>query len=122
MTEDIPLDQCKAFIHENYVDKLLKFLRGESNRVTTNVEYMKVYQLIIYQCDTNDNNEQIYEIFEEFVKEYLLHEVVPLLEGKGGEELLSNLVSAWEAYIIYSKMMDRSFEYLNRYYLKNNQL
>ena len=51
------MDQCKAFIHENYVDKLLKFLRGESNRVTTNVEYMKVYQLIIYQCDTNDNNE-----------------------------------------------------------------
>lgn len=71
MTEDIPLDQCKAFINENYVDKLLKFLRGESNRVTTNVEYMKVYQLIIYQCDTNDNNEQIYDIFEEFVKEYL---------------------------------------------------
>ena len=48
MTEDIPLDQCKAFINENYVDKLLKFLRGESKRVTTNVEYMKVYQLIIY--------------------------------------------------------------------------
>lgn len=78
--------------------------------------------MIIYQCDTNDNNEQIYEIFEEFVKEYLKHEIVPLLEGKKGETLLSNLVSAWEAYIIYSKMMDRSFEYLNRYYLKNNQL
>lgn len=32
------------------------------------------------------------------------------------------MVKAWEAYIIYSKMMDRSFEYLNRYYLKNNSL
>ena len=42
-TEDIPLDQCKQFIFQNYVDKLLKFLRHESNRVTTNVEYMKVY-------------------------------------------------------------------------------
>lgn len=42
---------------------------------------MKVYQLIIYQCDTNDNNEQIYEIFEEFVNEYLRHEVIPLLQG-----------------------------------------
>lgn len=47
---------------------------------------------------------------------------MPLLEGQNGERLLANLVKAWEAYIIYSKMMDRSFEYLNRYYLKNNSL
>ena len=45
---DVPLDQCKRFISDNYVNKLLLFLRGESNRVTTNKEYMKVYQLIIY--------------------------------------------------------------------------
>ena len=83
---------------------------------------MKVYQLIIYQCDTNDNNEQIYQIFEEFVNEYLQNEVIPLLESSGGEQLLLNLVKVWNAYIIYAKMMDRSFEYLNRYYLKNNQL
>ena len=33
---------------------------------------------------------------------------------------LNNLVKVWNDYVIYSKMMDRSFEYLNRYYLKNN--
>lgn len=33
-----------------------------------------------------------------------------------------NLVKVWENYCIYAKMMDRSFEYLNRYYLRNNQL
>lgn len=121
MTE-VPLEQCKDFINENYVKKLLEFLRGESKRVTTNKEYMKVYQLIIYQCDTNDNNEQIYDIFEEFVNDYLRTEVLPLLNGASGERLLINLVKAWNDYVIYSKMMDRSFEYLNRYYLKNNQL
>lgn len=119
MTE-VPLEQCKDFINENYVKKLLEFLRGESNRVTTNREYMKVYQLIIYQCDTNDNNEQIYDIFEEFVSDYLRNEVLPLLTGANGERLLNNLVKVWNDYVIYSKMMDRSFEYLNRYYLKNN--
>ena len=51
-----------------------------------------------------------------------MNEVVPLLERSAGEELLQNLVNVWNAYIIYAKMMDRSFEYLNRYYLKNNQL
>ena len=82
---DVPLDQCKRFISDNYVNKLLLFLRGESNRVTTNKEYMKVYQLIIYQCDTNDNNEQIYDILEEFVNEYLQSEVLQKLDGSTGE-------------------------------------
>ena len=36
--------------------------------------------------------------------------------------MLNKLVKVWDDYVIYSKMMDRSFEYLNRYYLKNNQL
>ena len=92
MAEEIPLEECKRFIAQHYVDKLLKFLRGDAQRVTTNQEYMKVYQLIIYQCDTNDNNEQIYEIFEEFVREYLNGEVVPLLTNVQGEKLLVNLV------------------------------
>ena len=120
MTEDIALEDCKAFINRHYVEKLLQFLRGDSHRVTTNQEYMKVYQLIIFQCDTNDNNEQIYDIFVEFVEEYLRVEGEPLLQNSSGESLLANLVKAWENYVIYSKMMDRSFEYLNRYYLKNN--
>lgn len=85
MTEDIGIEFSKAFINEKYVDKLLKFLRGESKRVTTNAEYMKVYQLIIFQCDTNDENEKIYNIFEEFVTEYLQNEVIPVLEGQSGE-------------------------------------
>ena len=81
---------------------------------------MKVYQLIIYQCDTNDNNEQIYDIFEDFVNDYLTNEVLQKLRDSSGERLLINLVKVWDDYVIYSKMMDRSFEYLNRYYLKNN--
>ena len=78
--------------------------------------------MIIFQCDTNDNNEDIYNIFEAFVNEYLDEEVKPALMERTGEKLLVNLVKVWEAYVIYSKMMDRSFEYLNRYYLKNNSL
>jgi hypothetical protein len=48
MAEDLRLDECKDFINKNYVDKLLKFLRGEAMRVASNQEYMKVYQVIIY--------------------------------------------------------------------------
>lgn len=48
MTEEIQLSDCKEFINTHFVSKLLDYLRGGSMRVTTNAEYMKVYQLIIY--------------------------------------------------------------------------
>ena len=67
----VPLEQCKEFINTNYVSKLLAFLSGSSLRVTTHAEYMKVYSLIIWQCDSNDSNEQINMIFQEFAEEYL---------------------------------------------------
>ena len=56
MLVEVPLEDCYDFINENLVDKLLKFLRKESDRVTSNVEYMRVYDQVIYQCDTNDNS------------------------------------------------------------------
>jgi hypothetical protein len=36
MAEDLRLEDCKDFINKNYVEKLLKFLRGESMRVASN--------------------------------------------------------------------------------------
>ena len=118
----VPLEQCKEFINTNYVSKLLAFLSGSSLRVTTHAEYMKVYSLIIWQCDSNDSNEQINMIFQEFAEEYLQNQVLPKIQNKNGEQLLTNLVEVWHNYNIYSKMMDRSFDYLNRYYLKNSEL
>ena len=91
-TEEIQLADCKDFINQHFVSKLLDFLRKSATKVTNNAVYMKVYQLIIYQCDTNDNNEQIYSIFEEFVREYLDREVKPLINRAQGEDLLTSLV------------------------------
>ena len=120
MQEEIRIDECRQLINDNFVSKLLGYLRGDSLKVSTNEEYMKVYQLIIFQCDTNDNNEQIYNIFEYFVAQYLDGEIGPMLRPLQGERLLTSLCKVWAGYVIYSKMMDRTFEYLNRYYLKNN--
>ena len=122
MSEEIDIGECKRFIYDNYVGKLLRFLRGEVSRVANNMEFMKVYQVIIYQCDNTDNNEEINQICEEFIAEYLQNEVSPKIKGKHGEQLIQNLVSVWDNYCIYSKMMDRIFEYLNRFYLKNSQM
>ena len=59
------------------MSKLLRYLDGTAKSVSTNKEFMKVYQVIIYQCDVNDNNQQVCDIQEEFVQEYIRNEVKP---------------------------------------------
>ena len=84
MTEDINIEECKQFINDNYISKLLKYLRGEAVTVSTNREFMKVYQVIIYQCDVNDNNQQVCDIQESFVQEYISIEMLPNLRNLSG--------------------------------------
>ena len=57
---------------------------------------------------------------KEFITEYLDNEVVPVLTSCSGETLLNNLVKQWQSYVIFSKSMDRRFDYLNRYFLNNS--
>lgn len=59
MTDVINISECKKFIFDQYVGKLLRFLRGEVGRVATNKEYMDVYRVIVYQCDEVDNNQEV---------------------------------------------------------------
>lgn len=47
------------------------------------------------------------------------NEVAPNILGKSGAQLLTNLVKVWDNYCIFSKTIDRIFEYLNRFFLKN---
>ena len=49
--EEISLEQAFDVINDNYVSKLLQFLRGDSKIVSSHSEFTKVYQLIIHHCD-----------------------------------------------------------------------
>ena len=62
--QGINITECRAFIADNYVTKLRRYLRDEASSVSTHQEFMKVYQVIIYQCDVNDNNQQVCDIQE----------------------------------------------------------
>ena len=48
MAEFANFAEAEKFIQENYVDKVLAFLRGESDRVVCNKDYMKIYNLMLY--------------------------------------------------------------------------
>ena len=60
MTDRIRLEDCKDFINKNYVEKLLKFLRGEATSAASKQEYMKVYDVIIHHVNVEDTQEYIY--------------------------------------------------------------
>ena len=52
--EAIDIESVYTEIDQNYVSKLLDFLRDENGgvrHVSTHAEFIKVYQLIIHHCD-----------------------------------------------------------------------
>lgn len=44
------------------------------------------------------------------------------MRGARGERLLENLVSVWGKFVIFAKSIDRAFDYLNRYFLRNSNM
>ena len=44
------------------------------------------------------------------------------MKDRRGEDLLNTLVKIWANFVIFSKSIDRAFDYLNRYYLRNSNL
>lgn len=122
MAEFANFAEAEKFVQENYVDKVLAFLRGDSTRVASNSDYMKVYNLMLYQCDQEDANGHLYDYFERCVNSYIVDELLPYTKGKQGERMLEAYVKCYENFTIYAKLLDRMFDYLNRYYLKNQCL
>ena len=69
-----------------------------------------------------DNNKHMFGVFQELLKEYVEAEVSPKLIGKSGLDLLQNLVAVWDSFVIYAISADRMFAYLNRNWIKNQQM
>ena len=53
---------------------------------------------------------------------YINTEALPQIESKRGDALLTTFVQQWNNFLLFSRMVDKMFDYLNRYYLKNQSL
>lgn len=49
--ENLDFDEAAKCIKENYIMKVIDFMNGKSARVVSNKEYMKVYGIVMNQCD-----------------------------------------------------------------------
>jgi cullin 1 len=109
-------------IKQGYIDRIVNFLNGQASRVVNNQEFMQIYEIIVNQCDTEDNNEDLYQFFESECDNYINSYLVPTLRGKRGEHMVAAFVKCWNNFAIFSKCCHRMFDYLDRYFLKNHNL
>ena len=118
--ESIPFKDMKGFLQENFIDKLLAYLRDPTTTtsVCTNSQFMQCYEVVLHHCNLEDNK-HVMDILTDLVRQYINSDVKDLLIGVTGVQLLTNLAKVWDTLVIYASSMQRLFNYLNNNYLKN---
>ena len=120
---DLKYEEAKALIKREYVDKVFGFLRGELTYVTKSKDFVKVHEVVMHQCDAQDNAGKLYQYFQEIIREYLKNEALIYIKRHQEQgNIITAFIKQWDNFAMLAKLMDRMFDYLNRYYLKNQSL
>ena len=117
--EDESFQETIDLIQTTYIDKVLAFFRGDSDKLPSEQDFMKVRTAVLKQCDESDHNESLYAYFEQVVNEFLVGDLLPFAQGKTGEALLDAFVKCWSDFTMFSKLIERAFDYLNAFFLEN---
>lgn len=121
MAEKKRLKELEAFISDSYLQRLKAYLRGEEAIVRDPKIFSKVNSGISAELDEHDNSRQLYEMYLRLLDDYFVTEVQPRMTGKTGEDFLLELAKQWENYTIFTTLLNRLFDYLNRNYLNELQ-
>ena len=73
----------------------------------------------MYQCDSMDNGAKLYKYFGDLVKIYIQEKAIPQVKSQNGIMIIKAYLQVWKDFSMFVKLLDRMFDYLNRYYLKN---
>jgi hypothetical protein len=57
---DLKYEEAKALIKREYVDKVFGFLREEVTYVTMSTDFVKFNEVVMHQCDAQDNAGKLY--------------------------------------------------------------
>lgn len=112
-------EEAVALIQREYIDKILNFIRDKGNKGVSPKDFIKVYEVVMFQCDSMDNGAKLYKFFQDVIKNYINDVALPEVKRQNGSSILVAYLKVWDDYAMFSKLMDRMFDYLNRYYLKN---
>jgi cullin 1 len=74
-------------------------------------------------CDEADKAKDLYDIYKQRLKKYILDKVIPNVSKKQGnsQEFLKEYCKQWDQWTLLVLAMKKMFDYLDRYFLKNGQ-
>ena len=114
--------EAERFIKDKYIGNLLRFLQGEQASVTSPGVFQDVIVYIQEQCDLNDNSSKMHQLYKKLLAEYFEEVVHPKMQGQMGENFLLTLVEQWNKYTMFTMLLNRLFDYVDRNHLKGINL
>lgn len=117
--ENMTVEQGLHLIEVERVQPLLKYLRTGVFENKTNMTFMKAYSVVVQFGDQQQHSLKLYTYYKRVIGEYC-EENVAAMKDISGEELLRKLSELWEKQTILVFWMQRVFQYLDRFFTKNN--
>mmetsp|Transcript_27867 Transcript_27867/g.46836 ORF Transcript_27867/g.46836 Transcript_27867/m.46836 type:complete len:789 (-) Transcript_27867:312-2678(-) len=112
----IALDPLESMLNDGF---------KKSSKLFSNQEYAKVYTTCYNMCTQKSPynwSEQLYQRHGETISNYLSTSVLPALQGRHAESLLTEFVKRAENHNIMNRWHQKFFMYLDRYHVKYHQL
>lgn len=108
----------------NILEKLYKGEEIDRSQTISLKEHSEVYTMIYNMCTQREHNysSQLYQAYEETIKEYLRSTVFPSMKNKTDIGLLRELDKRWTNHSLMRKWMEKFFAYLDRFHVKHNSL
>ena len=116
--KNLNYDQAIARIEEKYIGNITHYLRtGKLNH--SNKNYMEVYDIVLSQCDEQDNAQKLFEYYTRTCMKYIREEILPVLRQASGAQFLKLYTEQWKKYTLLVHYVAKILNYLDRYHLKN---
>jgi cullin 1 len=110
-------------VYTKGVQKLERIVQNGLKESFTNEEYMDLYTTIYQMCIQKTPHcytPQLYERYEECIRNYLHSVVLPAIQGQRGEFLIQEAVRRWADHKLMQKWLTMFFRYLDRFYIKRH--
>ncbi|CAE8622048.1 unnamed protein product, partial [Polarella glacialis] len=117
--ETMTVDQGLQLIEEERVQPLLKYLKTGVFENKTNMTFMKAYSVVVQFGDQQQHSSKLYAYYKKVISDFC-SESVDRMGRLSGEDLLKSLAELWEKNTILVFWMQRVFQYLDRFFTKNN--
>jgi len=118
-TEFMTVEQGLHLIETERVQPLLNYLKTGVFENKNNVTFMKAYSVVVQFGDQQQHSYKLYSYYKKVISDYC-EESVNLMSSCAGQELLKKLAELWENQTILVFWMQRVFQYLDRFFTKNN--